>query len=116
VAVEPAPAQVPLAPVPEVDALAMASEMGAHGPSLESVIAGMLSDADPAATPEAPIAPPSSATETGLTMEADPATGVPLAFGAAEATVPPGPEPVLAPDSGIVDLLALASLGVPLEV
>ena len=126
-AVGPVPAQVPLAPMPEVDALAMASEMGAHGPSvfisppvnhrgLIKVTAGMLSDAAPAAMPEAPIAPPSDATEIGLTLEADPATGVPLAFGAAEAIVPPGSEPVLAPDSGIVDLLALPSLGVPLEV
>jgi hypothetical protein len=115
-AVGPVPAEVPLAPMREVDVLAMATEMGAHGPSLESVTAGMPSDAAPAATPEAPIAPPSDATEIGLTVEADPATGVPLAFGAAEAIVPPGPEPVLAPDSGIVDLLALPSLGVPLEV
>jgi hypothetical protein len=49
-------------------------------------------------------------------VELDLATGVPLAFSAAEPIVPPKPEPVLAADSGIVDLLALGSLGVPLEV
>jgi len=116
-AVGPAPVQVPLAPLLEVDALAMASEMGARGPSvfisppvnhrgLIEVTGGMLADA--AGAPAAPAA--------GLTVELDLATGVPLAFSAAEPIVPPKPEPVLAADSGIVDLLALGSLGVPLEV
>jgi hypothetical protein len=100
----------PTPPAPEVDALAMASEVGAGAASPESVNGGLLSTAAPAA---APTAPPSEDLGAGLTVEPVLASGVPLASSASGAASAAMADPVLEPDGG-VDLLALAAIEVPL--
>ncbi|MCX5672248.1 MAG: lamin tail domain-containing protein [Planctomycetota bacterium] len=103
----------PTPPAPDVDALAMASEVGAGAASPESVNGGVLSTAAPAAATAAPIAPPSEDLGAGLTLEPVLAAGVPLASSASGAASAASADPVLEPDGG-VDLLALAALEVPL--
>jgi RHS repeat-associated protein len=107
-AAEPALSDYPTPLAPETDVLALTSHAYAGAP-----VALASNEAEPEEAREVAV-PQISAAAVGSSMV--PVVGlieagaVPLAFGAAQEVASSRPEPVLEPDGGIVDLLALPAL------